>query len=125
MADYIQPDYVDRRVRYFNNQFLLDQDLIDEQKYYLDRQRRLVRHLYTPGIVEGLDVTIDDADTGKIAIAKGTAIDSLGQQIVLAENTTLTLTDAANTMLVISYYEQPADEAAAGSKQSSPRPENP
>jgi hypothetical protein len=131
MADYKQPEYVDRRVRFFNNQFLLDQDLIDEQRYHIDRQRRLVKYLYTPGIVDGLEVTID-ADPAKIRVGKGTAIDSLGQQIVRVDDTpALLLTDLvdasmrraltfpATLLVVITYDQVEADAAEAGSKQSS------
>jgi hypothetical protein len=131
MTDYKQPEYVDRRVRFFNNQFLLDQDLIDEQRYHIDRQRRLVKYLYTPGIVDGLEVTID-ADPAKIRVGKGTAIDSLGEQIVRVDDTPALLLTAlvdpsllqaltfpATLLVVIAYKQLEADAAEAGSKQSS------
>ena len=40
MADYVLPDVVEKRVRFFDGQFLQDQDFIDEQNYQLDREHR-------------------------------------------------------------------------------------
>jgi len=53
MDDHTQPEYVDRRLRYFDGQFLREQDFIAEQQYHLDRERRLARVAHTAGVVEG------------------------------------------------------------------------
>lgn len=80
---------IDKRVRYFNNQLLTEQDMTAEQAYHLDRERRLIREMYTPGIVSGLELAL--AETGKIVVKPGTAIDASGRQIVLASERTLIL----------------------------------
>ena len=36
-ANYELPSVVEKRVRFFDGQFLQEQDFIDEQKYHLDR----------------------------------------------------------------------------------------
>ena len=144
MADYTQPEYVDRRVRFFNNQFLVEQDLIDEQKYHIDRERRLIKNLYTPGIVAGLELTVSDAAIAKIAVAPGTALDDRGRQIVLSEGRSFLLSVGDFTVdhgadvlpfqpensqptlwLVISYAEVESDLARVGSQGSTRWQENP
>ncbi|NJM40366.1 MAG: hypothetical protein HC853_06170 [Anaerolineae bacterium] len=86
MADYTQPATVEQRVRFFDGQFLQDQDFVDEQKYHLDRARRLSKALRITGIVEGLTVT--SAKANQVTVAPGTAIDSLGRQLVLSAQLT-------------------------------------
>ncbi len=80
--DYTQPKEVEQRVRFFDGQYLQDQDFIDEQKYHLDRERRLGKTLRIIGIVEGLSVT--SAKANQVTVAAGTAIDGLGRQLVLS-----------------------------------------
>ena len=92
-ADYKQPKTVEKRVRFFDGQFLQDQDFIDEQKYHLDRERRHNRLLHVAGIAEGLTVTSPEAN--KVIVTAGTAIDSDGRQIVLAQPQTAELPAAA------------------------------
>lgn len=89
MADYTQPDVVNKRVRFFDGQFLQDQDFIDEQRYHLDRQRRLSRLLAVQGIVSGLVVTTDGAN--EVTVSPGTAVDSLGRMLVLETKLTVRL----------------------------------
>ena len=81
MADYTQPESVDRRLRYFDGQFLREQDFIDEQRYHLDRSRRLARLAHTPGVVEGLTVTAVP-NAPKITVSAGTALDGQGRLLV-------------------------------------------
>src|SRR5262245_52660333 len=82
MPDYNQPEYVHKRLRYFHGQFLQDQDFIDEQKYHVDRQRRLGRLFHGPGVVEGLAVTALTTEGAAVRVAPGTALDSSGRLIV-------------------------------------------
>ena len=77
------PD-VEKRLRYFNGQFLQEKDFTDEQAYHIDRQRRHNRLLHTPGIAEGLDVEADVGARGA-KVKPGTAVDAKGQFIVLAQ----------------------------------------
>lgn len=87
MADYTQPEYVERRVRYFDGQFLREQDFIDEQRYHLDRGRRLTRMTCTPGVLDGLAVA-PVANAAKVTVAAGTALDGRGRQLVRAAGDT-------------------------------------
>ncbi|WP_416978248.1 hypothetical protein [Streptomyces sp. T028] len=89
MADYSQPDVVPKRVRFFDGQFLQEQDFIDEQKFHLDRERRQSRLLRFTGVATGLTVT-SDAER-RITVAAGMAVDALGRHLVLAAGTTLEL----------------------------------
>ena len=103
---YDQPQSVDKRVRYFDGQFLHDQDFIDEQKYHLDRQRRPQRLLHSQGICEGLTVTLDDSSDPPLAmVTVGTAIDVQGRQIVLAEDRLVDVGTYRNqTVYLVIYY---------------------
>lgn len=116
MADYTQPDVVNKRVRFFDGQFLQDQDFIDEQKYHLDRERRQSRLLNITGIVSGLMVIKGGAY--QVTVAKGVAVDTQGRQLVLATETNLRLPDTfANKQgiaLHLVYRESPSDLAQTG-----------
>ncbi|MBD2094082.1 hypothetical protein H6F90_02800 [Trichocoleus sp. FACHB-591] len=124
-ADYRQYDYISKRVRYFDAQFLKDQDFIDEQKYHLDRQRRSLRYLHVSGIVDGLTVEPGDGNNGdaksQATIAPGTAIDQNGCQIVLVpsdppETVGLESYRGQTVEIFISYQEIESDMAQEGSK---------
>lgn len=130
MADYTQPEYVDRRLRYFDGQFLREQDFIDEQRYHLDRERRLARVAHTAGVVEGLAVAAVP-NAPKVTIAAGTALDGHGRLLVRADaGDPLDLTDLVNrddpvTVLVaLAYAEVEADAPQGGASprwQEAPR----
>lgn len=106
---------VDKRLRYFNGQFLQAADFIDEQTYHVDRLRGHLGQLHTPGIAGGLEVAAAVGATQAV-VAPGTAIDAEGRQVVLAESRNLPLGGhAGETVLVlISYDEQASDPASAG-----------
>lgn len=86
-ANYKQPATVEKRVRFFDGQFLQDQDFIDEQKYHIDRQRRHGRLLHVAGIMDGLIVSKSGRGTEppQVLVSAGTAIDQDGRQLALAE----------------------------------------
>ena len=88
-ANYDLPDVVEKRTRFFDGQFLQDQDFVDEQKYHLDRQRRHNRVLHVAGVAEGLTVASPAAN--QVTVSPGTAIDSDGRQLALAETATVDL----------------------------------
>jgi hypothetical protein len=121
-ADYQQYDYIEKRLRYFDGQFLKDQDFIDEQKYHIDRQRRPLRQLHVSGIVEGLTVmqgSLENPDElGRATVMPGTAIDRQGRQIVLGSPRNIPLEKFVKTSsnlllgVYISYQEIPSDLAA-------------
>ncbi len=122
MADYNQPDYVEKRVRYFDGQFLKDQDFVDEQKYLIDRQRRYHRFLNISGIVDGLAVKVKPGTTDLVTVDPGTALDNKGRQIVLSDlgpetdrQIPLQSLRGATADLVIIYNEEGSDQAQAGS----------
>ena len=125
MADYTQPDAVEKRTRFFDGQFLQDQDFVDEQKYHLDRERRLSRALRITGITEGLAVSSPAAN--KVTVTKGTAIDTSGRQMVLAVDRTFDLPASFRGKQAVNLYvfyqedlsPDPEDMPATGSQ--SPR----
>lgn len=123
-ANYDQPPNVEKRVRFFDGQYLQDQDFIDEQKYHVDRQRRHNRTLHIAGIADGLAVNKVDDAPARVTVAAGTAIDSDGRQLLVASAQTVDLpaSQLANKTvnLYLVYREQPADlQTQAGSKDYS------
>jgi hypothetical protein len=126
MADEL-PEYVTKRLRYFNNQFLQEQDFRDEQHYHVDRQRRHNRLLHTPGIADGLTVTALKGATD-VQVSPGTAIDGNGRQILLSESRSQAVQDTEGkpfkdqkVFLVISYFEQESDDPPAGGGEGKTR----
>ncbi|MGE5656343.1 MAG: hypothetical protein ACM37W_06975 [Actinomycetota bacterium] len=114
-ANYEQPTYLDKRLRYFDGQFLKDQDFIDEQKYHVDRLRRLSRILQVSGISEGLTVAVAGID--RASVSPGTAVDPRGRLIVLATQEEISVANYRSKpiSLVISYQEIETDRAQEGS----------
>lgn len=101
-----------KRPNYFTSQFLIDRDFNDEQTYHLASRRRHNRVQHTPGVVDGLDVTRVSAT--QVQVGAGTAIDSSGREVVVADVQTYTLVTAGNDLdvfLMVSYQEvlDPAD----------------
>jgi hypothetical protein len=119
MADYVLPAVVEKRVRYFDGQFLQDQDFIDEQDYQLDREHRINRLLHGPGVAEGLGVT--SGSPNQVTVAAGTAIDASGWQLALAQATNVDLPAATfnnkqGVQLYLSYLVSAEDpQTVAGS----------
>lgn len=116
MADYDQREeqnpYITKRVRYFDNQLLIDQDFIDDQKYHIDRLRRHQRLLTAPGIAEGLVVT----STGGMGlkVSAGTAMDDLGRSILLDADKSVTINGTGTLMLYILFNEVESDQSGSG-----------
>ncbi|WP_111265492.1 hypothetical protein [Marilutibacter maris] len=113
-ADQRRPLYVTSRLRYFDGEFLATADFVDEQNYHVDRQTRHETHLHAPGVLEGLAVRIDGSGASplSVVVAPGSALDAMGNQILLAEATTVTLeADAANGdyLVFVSFVETPSD----------------
>ncbi|MGX1914796.1 hypothetical protein ACWIID_39135 [Streptomyces phaeochromogenes] len=116
MADYTQPDVVPKRVRFFDGQFLQEQDFIDEQKFHLDRERRQSRLLRLTGVTTGLTVT-SDAER-QITVTAGMAVDALGRHLVLAAGTTVQLdedfADQQGIEVHLAYRESASDMTPEG-----------
>lgn len=99
--NYDQPDYVVKRPRYFDGQFLKVDDFLNEQQYHIDRQRRVSRFLHVSGIVEGLEVQIDG---NRLKISPGSAIDHLGRQILLHKTARIGEEQVTNTGNLKYFY---------------------
>lgn len=84
-TSYEQPANVLSRVRYYDGEFLKDEDLIAEQQFHIDGKWRHDRLLHAPGIAEGLDVSLtqDTSGTVRLQVSAGTAVDSRGRTIIL------------------------------------------
>jgi hypothetical protein len=97
-----------RRVHYFVGQLLTAEDLQAEQDYHR-RMRYLHNRLLGQGVVEGLDVTVEDEAT--IVVSAGLAIDRLGREIVLAEDIRLRVPAMGGPddviQVTVSWAEQP------------------
>lgn len=98
-----------KRVQYFDHQFLRVADFGDEQRYHLMMRRLHNQLLHTPGIAQGLTVTLSGS---AVTVASGLAIDSQGREIYLVNPATL---DASNlpipgiAYVTIAYGEQTSD----------------
>jgi hypothetical protein len=90
---YELPGMVTSRVRYFDGQYLKDQDFIDEQNHHTDRQHRHERLLHVAGILEGLNVTVN---AGVLTVSPGAAVDDTGRQILLETARTVNVTPTGN-----------------------------
>lgn len=114
---------IEKRLNYFTGQFLAKTDFSDEQKYFLDRLDRHHRFLHSPGVADGLEVK-GSINSTQVTVEKGTAIDGDGKQIVLANESSVSLDtedllrklkENTNILLVvISYDEQKDDKDPAG-----------
>ena len=105
----------DKRLLYYNGQFLQEQDFTDEQQYHLDRQRRHNRLLHSHGIADGLAVTAE-IGARHVTVHPGTAIDKQGRAIVLTElrNVAFEEAESGDLLVVIAYSEEPSDPATSG-----------
>ena len=97
-------DYVSQRLRYFNGQFLEEDDFADEQAYHLNRRRFHNQHLHTPGIIEGLEVLKEDSK--KIRVTAGEALDSWGREIILNGDITKDITPGDGLICVWIEYSE-------------------
>jgi Chaperone of endosialidase len=112
-ADYTLPPVAEKRTRFFDGQFLTDQDFVDEQKYHLDRQRRHQRLLHVSGICEGLSVRATGANA--VTVDPGTAVDPEGRTLALADPVSLDLVAAtfngkSGVTVYIAYQELTTDQ---------------
>jgi hypothetical protein len=115
------------RVSYYTGQRLDADDFRDEQRYQ-DRVRRLLNHgLFTPGVVEGLEVSriVPGAvpEPRMVRVSPGSALDAVGRLVVLDEPADVAVPNQPPLggtnyyYLVLRYAEDPvpgrADECAA------------
>src|SRR2546429_656052 len=92
---------IDKRMNYFDRQFLRAQDFEDEQNYLLERRWRHNRFLHTAGVVENLSVTKSNDNPKKVLIEEGMAIDSAGKEIILFEAKLVDMPSDSTTTLEV------------------------
>lgn len=86
MANYDIPQYPTKRLRYFNNQFLKDQDFIDVDAARIGHERAVLRSLCVAGVCEGLVITYP-APNKPPSVSAGVAVDKTGRMIVIDQPT--------------------------------------
>jgi hypothetical protein len=100
-----------KRVSYFDRQFLHAEDFQVEQDYHLGRRRGVSAGMFRPGVARGLDVVRVDA--GSVRVKAGLAIDRLGREIVLDEDSRAIPVDpAAAVEIWLAYGEAPSDHVS-------------
>jgi hypothetical protein len=103
--------HLNQHMNWFDRQFLRAQDFADESDYQVDRLRRHLWTLHTPGIAEGLIVRGQPGD-GAVTVDPGTAIDDKGREIVLlTASAPLTLPSSTKAELYVSYTEAQTDQS--------------
>ncbi|WP_437275939.1 hypothetical protein WME90_32450 [Sorangium sp. So ce375] len=122
MADkYELPTYTLSRVRYYDGEYLKDDEFIDEQKYHIDRRQRHDRLLHVAGVCEGLGLALANATTVKVSA--GTAIDAQGRTILVGADQTLAIKPENNGALYVQLSfgevaDRPADANSAVSSNT-------
>lgn len=95
-----------KRLHYFNHQFLVEQDFLEEQKYHIAMRRLLNRELHSWGVVSGLRVSSNDSR--EITVEKGFALDQEGRELVLADTVTreIRVSERRLQIYVVLAYEE-------------------
>lgn len=70
-----------KRARYFHGMLMSDRDFKDEQKYHIEKRKRLNRMLHGWGVVCGLGLGIENCKPSTVIIEKGMALDCNGNEI--------------------------------------------
>ena len=107
-------DDINKRMNYFDRQFLRARDFKVEQQYHIDRHRRHNRLLHTPGVATPHDLTVmgQEGDLS-ITVTAGTAIDKEGREIILLKPKSITLPfELGETLeVVINFHDKPDDQS--------------
>ncbi|MDR2712534.1 MAG: hypothetical protein LBB91_05410 [Clostridiales bacterium] len=94
------------KMKYQERQFLRAQDFQDEQDYHVQKMKDHNRLLHTRGVCEGLLVTASKTELC-VDVSAGSAIDAIGNPIMLAEKETVDLSKscpgATSIILTIRY----------------------
>lgn len=72
------PCHMLTRLNYFTGHLLSAEDFTAEQDYVREKLRRHNRTLHHPGVVDGLEVTVESAG---VQVAPGFALDAIGNEI--------------------------------------------
>jgi hypothetical protein len=102
-----------KRLHYYDQQFLMEPDFTDEQTYHVGMRRKLNSLLHTSGIAQHLEVV--KAGDRIVTVKTGAAIDSMGREIVLDADQNVNLDDPVypptmfppkgNVVITIAYSE--------------------
>ena len=83
-------DEFNKRMNYFDRQFLRAADFQVEQKYHLDRHRRHNRLLHTDGLGGPDDLRVTGIKgQSEVTVSSGTAIDQQGREFAFSFGTTV------------------------------------
>jgi hypothetical protein len=98
-----------QRPHYYNGQLLLEDDLLEEQKYHVESRRKHSQNLHGMGVVEGLTVTRENYQS--ITLEGGVAIDEAGNEITIetTKNISLAEFDTNDSIRVTLLYEEDDD----------------
>ncbi len=110
------PDDINKRMNYFDRQFLRAADFKVEQEYHLHRHRLHNKLLHTPGVATQKDLEVSgNAGTNMLTVAPGIAIDFQGREIVLLEqhrHSIDALTKPGTYELTVRLDEVPSDPSS-------------
>lgn len=96
-----------KRVHYFNGQFLSAADLQAEQDYHRDTRRRNNLVFHGAGVVSGLKVSLGKDDSGpSVTVAPGHAVDPRGNVISLCDPLLVALPAPKAALLVKLRYSE-------------------
>jgi hypothetical protein len=100
-----------KRVRYFAGELLGAEDFETEQRYVIDRLRRLNRWLHGWGIAGGLGVSVSQ---GEIVVSPGLALDCVGNEIEVERPTCMALPVSGRaSYLTLAFTERAVDPQPA------------
>lgn len=113
--------YFEKRLRYFDGQFLEQEDFVDEQKYHMSRRHHINGGLHAWGIIEGLNLNVSVEDN-KIVITQGVALNEDGKLIVLGEDRVKPEFEempvsSGDFLVVVSHKEDSSDIATIGGEE--------
>jgi hypothetical protein len=106
-----------KRLHYYDQQFLVEADFTDEQKYHLDMRRRLNTLLHTFGIAQGLEVI--RTGSRQVTVRAGAAIDRNGRELILDADSVVdlgnltTFPGSTPVFVTIAYQESQTDPSTA------------
>lgn len=106
-----------KRLHYFDQQFLVEADFTDEQRYHVEMRRRLNRLLHSAGIAEGLEV--NKTANRAVTIRPGAALDRDGRELIVETDRVIDLSNPAQfppgaaVTITIAYQEAESDPSTA------------
>jgi|ERR1700736_6057669 hypothetical protein len=110
------PIWIDRP-RFFDGQLLTAKDLQAEQDYQRERRWLHNRMLHGVGVVDGLDVAVDDGSGTAVVVSPGFALDSHGREILVECPARIDLGICTSDVcfVTIEFTETPSDPVPAPS----------